>query len=90
MPARVRYAVVGMGHIAQVAVLPAFAHARRNSQLVAIVSDDAAKRRDADAKENRQKRQNDDKRGDLPCKPQILLHKLLIPRNLIFIVLAER
>jgi glucose-fructose oxidoreductase len=35
-----------MGHIAQVAVLPAFAHARRNSRLVAIVSDDATKRRE--------------------------------------------
>ena len=37
MPSRgpVRYAVVGLGHIAQVAVLPAFAHARRNSRLVA-------------------------------------------------------
>ena len=41
----VRYAVVGLGHIAQVAVLPAFAHARRNSVLAAIVSDDPAKRR---------------------------------------------
>ena len=36
----VRYAVVGLGHIAQVAMLPAFAHARRNSRLVAVVSDD--------------------------------------------------
>jgi glucose-fructose oxidoreductase len=35
-----------MGHIAQVAVLPAFAHAKRNSRLVAIVSDDATKRRE--------------------------------------------
>ena len=42
----VRYAVVGMGHIAQVAVLPAFAHARRNSALVAIVSGDRTKRRE--------------------------------------------
>ena len=42
----VRYAVVGLGHIAQVAVLPAFAHARRNSTLAALVSDDAAKRRE--------------------------------------------
>jgi len=42
----VRYAVVGLGHIAQVAVLPAFAHARRNSKLVAIVSDDRTKRRE--------------------------------------------
>src|SRR5688572_20424432 len=35
----VRYAVVGLGHIAQVAVLPAFARARR-SRLVALVSGD--------------------------------------------------
>jgi glucose-fructose oxidoreductase len=35
---KVRYAVVGLGHIAQAAVLPAFAHARRNSSLHAIVS----------------------------------------------------
>jgi predicted dehydrogenase len=41
----IRYAVVGLGHIAQVAVLPAFAHARRNSRLVALVSDDPAKLR---------------------------------------------
>jgi predicted dehydrogenase len=40
----VRYAVVGLGHIAQAAVLPAFAHAR-NSRLVAVVSGDRTKRR---------------------------------------------
>ena len=34
----VRYAVVGLGHIAQAAVLPAFEHAKRNSRLVALVS----------------------------------------------------
>jgi predicted dehydrogenase len=39
----VRYAVVGLGHIAQVAVLPAFAHAKRNSRLVALFSDDKTK-----------------------------------------------
>jgi predicted dehydrogenase len=43
---KVRYAVVGLGHIAQVAVLPAFAHARKNSMLTTIVSDDPAKRKD--------------------------------------------
>jgi hypothetical protein len=37
---KVRYAVVGLGHIAQVAVLPAFAHAKRNSELVSVVSGD--------------------------------------------------
>jgi glucose-fructose oxidoreductase len=39
---KVRYAVVGLGHIAQVAVLPAFAHAQ-NSELAALVSDDPEK-----------------------------------------------
>jgi predicted dehydrogenase len=37
--------VIGLGHIAQVAVLPAFAHARRNSVLAALVSDDQRKLR---------------------------------------------
>jgi predicted dehydrogenase len=41
---KIRYAVVGLGHLAQVAVLPAFANAP-NSELVAIVSSDAAKRK---------------------------------------------
>jgi len=41
---KVRYAVVGLGYIAQVAVLPAFAHARRNSELRALVSSDRVKR----------------------------------------------
>jgi predicted dehydrogenase len=39
----IRYAIVGLGHIAQVAILPAFAHAKRNSRVVALVSDDPAK-----------------------------------------------
>ena len=40
----VRYAVVGLGHIAQIAVLPAFRHARRNSELAALVSGNQRKR----------------------------------------------
>src|SRR5256885_11360642 len=39
---RVRYAVVGLGYIAQNAVLPAFAHAG-NSELTALVSDNPTK-----------------------------------------------
>jgi glucose-fructose oxidoreductase len=39
----IRYAVVGLGYIAQVAVLPAFAHARKNSRLQALVSGDPVK-----------------------------------------------
>ena len=40
---KVRYAVIGLGHIAQAAVLPAFGHARRNSVLAALVSGDTKK-----------------------------------------------
>jgi predicted dehydrogenase len=39
----VRFAVVGLGHIAQAAVLPAFRHAKENCQLTALVSDDPDK-----------------------------------------------
>jgi predicted dehydrogenase len=42
---KVRYAVVGLGYIAQAAILPAFAGASRNSELVALVSDDPVKLR---------------------------------------------
>ena len=41
---KLRYAVVGLGNIAQVAVLPAFEHARENSELVALISGDPEKR----------------------------------------------
>ena len=42
---KIRYAVVGLGHIAQNAILPAFVHAQKNSELTALVSDDPAKLR---------------------------------------------
>ena len=42
---KVRYAVVGLGYIAQIAVLPAFRHAHKNSGLVALVSGDEEKRK---------------------------------------------
>lgn len=40
---KIRYAVVGLGYISQIAVLPAFEHARENSELTALVSSDAEK-----------------------------------------------
>ena len=43
---KIRYAVVGLGHIAQSAVLPAFAHAQSNSVLVGLISDDARKQKE--------------------------------------------
>lgn len=42
---RIRYAVVGLGHIAQAAVLPSFEHAGENSVLAALVSGDPVKLR---------------------------------------------
>jgi len=40
---KIRYAVIGLGYISQVALLPAFAHAKKNSELVALVSGDPEK-----------------------------------------------
>lgn len=42
---KVRYAVVGLGNFAQKAILPAFQHARKTSELVAFVSSDPKKLR---------------------------------------------
>jgi predicted dehydrogenase len=39
----VRYAVIGLGHIAQNAVLPAFVHVRANSRLTTLISGDPVK-----------------------------------------------
>lgn len=49
---KVRYAVVGLGYISQIAVLPAFAHARQNSELTALVSGDHQKLRALSRKYN--------------------------------------
>jgi glucose-fructose oxidoreductase len=35
---KVRYAVVGLGWFAQVAILPAFAHASKNSELAGLIT----------------------------------------------------
>jgi len=40
---KIRYAVVGLGHITQAAVLPAFKNAKKNSELAALVSGDPKK-----------------------------------------------
>lgn len=40
---KIRYALVGLGHIAQQAVLPGFTQAQKNSELVALVSGDPEK-----------------------------------------------
>lgn len=40
---KIRYAVVGLGYISQIAILPAFKHATENSELTALVSSDPEK-----------------------------------------------
>lgn len=47
---KIRYAVIGQGYISQAAMLPAFAHAKENSQLVALFSSDPEKRTELGAK----------------------------------------
>jgi glucose-fructose oxidoreductase len=47
---KIRYAVVGLGHIAQTAVLPAFKNARTNSQLTALISGDSVKLKELSSK----------------------------------------
>jgi glucose-fructose oxidoreductase len=42
---KIRWAVIGQGHFTQTSILPAFDHARENSELVAIFSGDERKRR---------------------------------------------
>lgn len=42
---KIRYAVIGLGNIAQVAILPGFLNATKNSTLAALVSDDPTKLR---------------------------------------------
>jgi predicted dehydrogenase len=42
---KIKYAVVGLGYISQVAILPAFANAQENSELAALVSGDPGKLR---------------------------------------------
>ncbi|MES3038538.1 MAG: Gfo/Idh/MocA family oxidoreductase [Bdellovibrionota bacterium] len=47
---KIRYGVVGLGHIAQTAVLPAFKHASKNSVLTALVTHDPKKAKQLSAK----------------------------------------
>src|SRR5262245_7627604 len=47
---KIRYAVIGLGYIAQIAVLPAFKNASRNSELAALISDDPEKLRELSEK----------------------------------------
>jgi predicted dehydrogenase len=77
---QVRYAVVGLGHIAQVAVLPAFANARRNSRLAALVSGDPVKLEELGGKYGAQKRYSYEQYDE--CLGNVDAVYIALPNNL--------
>ena len=46
----IRYAVVGLGYFEQMSILPAFSHAKKNSELAALISGDPSKLKQLGAK----------------------------------------
>jgi predicted dehydrogenase len=78
---RVRYAVVGLGYIAQKAVLPAFANAK-NSELVALVSSDEEKLRKLGKKYGVKQRLNYEQYDQLLESGSIDAVYIALPNNL--------
>jgi predicted dehydrogenase len=79
---RVRYAVVGLGYIAQAAVLPAFKHAQENSELVALISDDDTKRAKLAKKYNVRKTYGYEQYADCLASGQIDAVYIALPNNM--------
>jgi predicted dehydrogenase len=79
---RIRYAVVGLGYISQVAVLPAFANARENSELVALVSDDETKRRTLARKYEVPKTYTYEQYADCLARKEIDAVYIALPNNM--------
>ena len=79
---KIRYAVVGLGHIAQIAMLPAFNHARRNSELTALVSGDAQKRRALGEKYHVRHAVSYDRYEDLLRSGEVDAVYIALPNNL--------
>src|SRR5919106_1583704 len=83
MPRRqVRYAVVGLGHIAQVAVLPAFGNARRNSKLAALVSGDPVKLEELGKKYHVEQRYSYDRYDEMLKSGEVDAVYIALPNSL--------
>lgn len=80
-PRRIRYALVGLGHIAQVAVLPGFAQAK-NSELAALVSGDRKKLAALKKKHGAPKTYLYDKFEDCLADPAIDAVYIALPNDL--------
>lgn len=81
-PRKIRYAVVGLGYIAQIAVLPAFAHASGNSELVALVSGDKKKLRALAKKYQVQKTYSYEQYADCLASGEIDAVYIALPNNM--------
>lgn len=78
---KVRYAVVGLGHISQVAVLPGFAHAK-NSEMVALVSGDPTKLKTLKKKYNIDKTYSYEEYAQCLADPEIDAVYIALPNDL--------
>jgi glucose-fructose oxidoreductase len=79
---KVRYAVVGLGYIAQVAVLPAFKHSQENSQLLALVSGDERKRNNLAKKYKISKTYSHEQYADCLASGEIDAVYIALPNNM--------
>jgi predicted dehydrogenase len=78
----VRFAVVGLGHIAQAAVLPAFKHARPHAELAALVSDTPAKLKQLGRRYGVKKLCNYDEARDLFSSGEVDAVYIALPNTL--------
>jgi predicted dehydrogenase len=76
------YAVVGLGYIAQIAILPAFRRARRNSRLTALVSDDPVKLNELSDKYGVQQRYSYDRYSECLGSGQVDAVYIALPNHL--------
>ena len=79
---KIRYAVVGLGYISQVAVLPAFKNAQENSELVALVSSDATKLKKIAKKYNVKKTYSYEQYCDCLASGEIDAVYIALPNNM--------
>jgi predicted dehydrogenase len=79
---KVRYAVVGLGYFGQMSILPAFAHAKKNSELAALISDDPSKLKKLGAKYGVEQRGSYEEFEDCLQKGNIDAVFLAVPNSL--------
>ncbi len=79
---KIRYAVVGLGYISQIAVLPAFHHAQENSELVALVSSDPEKLKKLSRKYKVSRTYNYEKYADCLKSGEVDAVYIALPNNM--------